>query len=183
MTVPEEKIEFLRTIEGLFIKGLGGDTDEGLKAKLRAAGLDLDRPLLPGYPAEQFHRWIQIAAGHVHPKLPLEESVRLIGQRSVPALEDSLIGRALASGLKIIGPRRTLERAERVFRNNSNYQEVKVLAITQNSARMGMAYVFGVPWYYQGVFEQALSIIGAKNVTVSVALSPPPGAIYDIKWD
>jgi uncharacterized protein (TIGR02265 family) len=88
-------------------------------AKLKVAGLDLNRPVMPGYPADDFQRWVRLAAAHIDPHLPLEEAVKLLGRRSVPGLEDTLIGRALSSGLKLIGLRRVMERVQRIFRNTA----------------------------------------------------------------
>lgn len=178
-----EKIEFARTIEGLFQKGLAAELDAALMAKLKVAGLDLNRPLLPGYPAADFHRWVQIAATHIHPHLPVDEAVRLVGRRSVPGLEDTLIGRALSSGLKLIGPRRAMERVQRIFRNNGNYQEVKVISMHEHGGRLAITDVFGLPTYYQGIFEAAAPLIGAKNAKITLAASPPPSATLDISWD
>jgi len=45
-----------------------------------------------------------------------------------------------------------------------------------------MSDVFGVPWYYQGVFESAVAIIGAKDAKVEVEPTPPPGAVLKISW-
>ncbi len=48
---PTEQIEFSQSVEGLFIKGLGSTLTPVMRDQLRAKGLDLDRPLRPGYPA------------------------------------------------------------------------------------------------------------------------------------
>ncbi len=179
---PVEQIEFARTIEGLFMKGLNADTDQVLKAKLKVAGLDFDRTLLPGYPAPLIHKWIQIAAEHLYPDLPLDEALRFVGQRSIPGLEDNLIGRALISGLKLLGPRRSLDRVQRIFRNNGNYQEITSTPISDTSTRLTISYGFGLPGFYQGVFEQCLLLIGAKKVEVKIVPSPPPIVVLEASW-
>ena len=46
----QERLMFAHAVEALFGRALRGQVTERLKARLRQAGLDLDRPLLPAYP-------------------------------------------------------------------------------------------------------------------------------------
>ncbi len=177
-----EQLEFSRSIEGLFIKGLGPLLTPSLKEQLRKAGLDIDKTLLPAYPAADFHRWLQVAAKALYPDDSLEEALRKLGHCAVAGLQDTIIGRALTAGLKLLGPRRSLERVHRVFRNNGNYQEASIVELTEKSATIHIHYVFGVPTYYQGLFEFVLNSMEAKNVKVTVVPSPPPGAVIHIEW-
>lgn len=178
----QEQIEFSQSVEGLFIKGLGSMLSPPQRQMLRAAGLDLDKPLRPGYPATDFHRWIGLAAGAVYPGLPREEAVRRVGHRAVAGLEEGLIGKALAAGLKLIGTKRSLQRIERIFKNNNNYQVATLVELTETHARVQLNQVFGLPSYYQGLFEGAVTAIGAKEPTVTILASPPPGVTLHIGW-
>jgi len=177
-----DQLEFARSIEGQFIKGLGPALTTEVKAKLRAAGLDLDGKILPAYPAADVHRWIGVAAKAVYPSDVMEEGARKMAHLMIAGLEDSLIGRALTAGLKLLGPRRSLDRVHRVFRNNGNYQEVTILEIGNDSARVRVEYVFGLPTYYQGLFEGVLRLIDAKNPTVKITGTPGPGTILQVNW-
>ncbi|MFZ5446759.1 MAG: DUF2378 family protein [Myxococcota bacterium] len=179
---PPEQIEFAPSIEGLFIKGVGAQLTPALKNKLRAEGLDLDKPLRPGYPAADFHRWIEMTAAALYPDEPREEAVRLLGHRAVTGLEEGLIGKAVAAALKLIGPKRGLQRADRIFKGNNNYQTATLLDLSENDAKLKLSEVFGLPTYYQGVFEASMAIIGTKNLKVKLLASPPPGAMLHITW-
>jgi uncharacterized protein (TIGR02265 family) len=181
MRTPEQ-IEFSQSVEGLFIKGVGSKLTPEIRVKLRAAGLDLDKPLRPGYPAADFHRWVELVATSLHPGETLAEAVRLVGHRAVSGLEEGLVGKALSAGLKLIGPRRALQRVDRIFKNNNNYQVATLVELTETDAKVKLGEVFGLPTYYQGLFEQAISVIGAKDPRVSLMASPPPGAMLHIVW-
>lgn len=176
-----EHIEFSQSVEGL-LKGIGTKVPSHLREALRTAGLDLDKPLRPGYPAADFHRWIELVGIGLHPDQTRDEAVRLVGHRAVAGLEEGLIGRAVSAGLKLIGPKRAFQRVERIFKNNNNYQEAQLVELTESSARVKLSQVYGLPTYYQGLFEASTRIIGAKSPTVTVLASPPPGALLEIAW-
>ncbi|MBX5480578.1 MAG: DUF2378 family protein [Myxococcaceae bacterium] len=178
-----DQLEFARSIEGTFLKGLGPDLTPEVKDKLRAAGLDLDRTLLPAYPAEEFHRWVRLAAAEVFPDVPEEEACRHIGFRTIAGLEDTVIGRALAAGLKLMGPKRSLQRLDRIFRNNNNYQQATLTELGERSVRVGLSNVFELPSFYQGVFEAAMKVTGAKQPRVTVVDATPPGVVFQVEWD
>ena len=177
-----EQIEFSQSVEGLFIKGIGPSLTTDIKQKLRSAGLDLDLPLRPGYPAGDFHRWVELVAKALYPNAARDEALRLVGHRAVAGLEEGLLGKAVSAGLKIIGPKRALQRVDRIFKNNNNYQIAQLVDLTETTARVTLNEVYGLPTYYVGLFETALRIIGAKDPRVSLLASPPPGAVLQITW-
>lgn len=179
---PIEKIEFSQSVEGLFIKGLGSILTPQLRQSLRDEGLDLDKPLRPGYPAADFHRWVDLVARTVFAEFDRDEAIRRVGHRAVAGLEEGLVGKALAAGLKLIGPKRSLQRVERIFKNNNNYQVATLVELTESDARVRLSDVFGMPTYYQGLFEAAVKAIGAKDPRVAVMASPPPGVTLHISW-
>lgn len=179
---PTELIEFSQSVEGLFIKGLGPMVTPQMKDHLRTKGLDLDKPLRPGYPAADFHKWVEYAATVVYPDDKKDEAVRRIGHRAVSGLEEGLIGKALAAGLKLIGPRRALQRVERIFKNNNNYQVATLLELTERDAKVRLSEVFGLPTYYLGLFEAVLALIGARDLKVTLLPSPGAGALLHIEW-
>ena len=103
----KESIEFSQSVEGLFLKGLSSHLTPEIRAQLRGAGLDLDRPLRPGYPAADFHKWIEVTARALHPELPIAEGTRLVGRYAISGLEEGIIGKAMAAGslpTEIAGP-------------------------------------------------------------------------------
>ncbi|HEY0882059.1 MAG TPA: DUF2378 family protein, partial [Archangium sp.] len=121
-----------------------------IKDSLRSKGLDLDKPLRPGYPAADFHKWVELVAAAVFPEDRRDEAIRKIGHRAVSGLEEGLVGKALSAGLKLIGPRRSLQRVERIFKNNNNYQVATLVEITERDAKVKLSEVYGMPTYYQG---------------------------------
>ena len=60
---------------------------------------------------------------------------------------------------------------------------VRALAVGQRGGRLSVGFTFGLPSFYQGVIEQALTNIGARNALVLVAASTPPSALYELSWE
>ncbi|MGA9521718.1 MAG: DUF2378 family protein [Myxococcaceae bacterium] len=177
-----EQLEFARSIEGTFIKALGPDLTPELKARLRSEGLDLDRPLLPAYSPEDYHRWIKVAAQELYVYDSSTEACRKLGFRSVAGLEDTMMGKALAAGLKLIGPMRSLQRIDRLVRHNNNYMLATVSDLNISGGRVHLSHVYGVPSYYAGFFEAAVKVSGGRNPRVTTLPAPPPGALYQLEW-
>ncbi len=182
MSSPEQ-LEFARSIEGSFIKALGADLTPALKGRLRAEGLDLDRPLLPAYPAEDYHRWLKVAATELYAYDSSTEALRKLGFRVVAGMADTIVGKALAAGLKLIGPMRSLQRMDRLVRHNNNYMVANVADLSITGGRVLLSHVYGVPSFYEGFFQAAVQLSGGRNPRVTVLPSPPPGALYQLEWE
>ena len=178
-----ERIEFQNTIEGVLTVGLKSEMSGPLKEKLKAAGLDMNKPLLPGYPPSQVFKWIAVAASHIFPGDSTDEGVRKLGMKSVTGLQETMLGKALKGALMIIGTRRSLHRAQRAFRSNNNYTEVTLAELSPTCMNLTLNHVNGYPTFYQGVFAGACELIGAKNCTVEILEKSLHGATYQVRWD
>jgi uncharacterized protein (TIGR02265 family) len=176
-------LEFQNTIEGVFLRSIGLDLTPELKTQLRAQGLDLDKPLLPAYPAEDFHRWVRTASVFLYPNNTEAEGLRFFGRRGLAGLSQTLLGKALKATFSILGPRRSLYRTSRAFRTNNNYTAVTVADRAPGSVELAFNEVYGLPTYYQGVAEGAGSLMNAKNYRVSIVDTSGRGARYLVQWD
>jgi len=176
-------LEFQNTIEGVLVRGLGADLTPELKAKLRTAGLDLDRKLLPAYPAAAFHEWVELASHHLWPTDSRDEALRKFGRRSLSGLADTMLGKAMKLSLTLIGTRRMLLRATRAFRSNNNYTEVTIEERSPTSMSLAFNDVYGAPTYYQGILEIGCEFTGTKGAVVQIENTDGLGARYVVTWD
>lgn len=120
---------FNHTIQGLFSRTFNEGVPAELKAQLRAAGVDLDKPLLPAYPVHTWCRCIELSAPVAFPRERRELAWRKLGERMIDGYQDSMIGSAMFSMLKLLGPKRTLQRAQKNFRTGNNYSEVRITEV------------------------------------------------------
>jgi len=123
---PETPLVFNHTVQGLFSRTFPDGVPPELKAQLRTVGVDLDKTLLPAYPTTTWSRCIELGARTAFPQEPRREVAwRRMGERMIDGYQDSMIGKAMFSMLQVLGPRRTLQRAQKNFRTGNNYTEVR----------------------------------------------------------
>ena len=120
---------FSHTLESLMSRAFPKGVPAELKVKLRALGVDLDKPLLPAYPRDTWARCIELSAPFSFPLERREVAWRKLGERMVDGYQDTMIGRAMFSTLRLLGPRRMLQRAQKNFRSGNNYTDVRLTEV------------------------------------------------------
>jgi uncharacterized protein (TIGR02265 family) len=162
----EERLEFGPSLRGLFIDALGPELTDAMKADLRAAGLNVDAPLLPAYPAATFAKCVRVVARGLKPDLSEDDALRSMGRRAVDGLSTNFIGRALLSVVRLLGIRRTLLRMERAFRNSNNYTRIETQQLTPTSMELTFNTVIGIPAYFEGVMSAVGEALGGSATQV-----------------
>ncbi|MFL5354133.1 DUF2378 family protein [Archangium sp.] len=120
---------FNHTLQGLFARTFHEGVPAELKAQLRSVGVDLDKQLLPAYPVQTWCRCVELSAPVAFPRERREMAWRKLGERMIDGYQDSMIGSAMFSMLKLLGPKRTLQRAQKNFRTGNNYSEVRITEV------------------------------------------------------
>jgi uncharacterized protein (TIGR02265 family) len=182
-TVPlSERVVFLPTVQSLFSRLPAGALTPELTQAVRALGIDLDRPLLTAYPFAIWARVLEVTARTVYPKEAAQDAHRLLGQRLIEGYVETGIGRALFALLKLIGPRRTLQRTAKAFRNGNNYCEATVTEVSPTEFIVWMNEVGTVPTMIAGVLQAGLTQAGAISVAVRVVRVDSVGMTYRVTW-
>ncbi len=179
----QNRLEFEQSVDGLFYGAIDALSRPQLKERLRTAGLDLDGRLAPAYPAEQFYRWVKIAAAELHPELSEDEACNRIGRLAVEkGLESTVLGRALLVVLKMYGTRRSMQRITKSFRNGNNYIEVTVNELAPTRLELIFNTVMETPGYFHGVLEAGLVTLGAKEPRVERRPQDGESCTYLLEW-
>ncbi|MGZ3457532.1 MAG: DUF2378 family protein [Archangium sp.] len=121
---------FTHTLQGLFSRTFHDGVPAELKVQLRTVGVDLDKPLLPAYPVQTWCRCVELSAPFAFPRERREVAWRKLGERMIDGYQDSMIGSAMFSMLRLLGPRRMLQRAQKNFRTGNNYSEVRITEVS-----------------------------------------------------
>ncbi len=177
-----EQLEFAHVFEGLFMRGLKDHLDDRLKARLKEKGLDLSKPLDPAYPSHVLSDCIIVAAQTVYPSLPLDQALNAVGHAFFRGYTGTMLGQAMLQLLRLLGPRRTLERMQRNFRTGNNYMETRFKALGPQNVELWFNETRGIPAYFQGILEQGGNDIGAKNMQVSYRDDPAGGTWFAVTW-
>lgn len=177
------RVEFEQSVDGLFRGALKAHEDAALVDELRAAGLDLSRKLAPGYAAEDFYRWMQIAARHRFPGITDEEACREVGRLAViNGLRSTLLGAAVLKAMQLLGVRRSLHRIGRTFRNGNNYIEARVSELSPTAMEIQLGPIVGAASYFEGVLEEGPRQMGVKDVFVTRTRTVGEDVVYRVEW-
>jgi len=175
-----ERVIFPAQVEGL-LRGLSPDVGPSLKGKLKAAGLDVDAPFPPAWPAAHLGDWLNVASAEIYAELSREEAHRRIGQRFIEGWQRTMLGGALSQFLALLGPKRALERLTRAFRTGDNFSETscqfpqeRVALVTVKSQRL--------PHYIAGILEAGLALVKA-NGRVAVEEDTDERMVFRVEWD
>lgn len=178
----EDEVVFDNTVDALFRRALGSKLGAGTRGRLREAGLDLDAPLRPAYPRLTYYRCVHIVAEDLYRTLPSPEAMFQLGAAFIHGFNETLLGKAVLSVVRMLGPKRTLARMDQNFRSSNNYMKTELVERGPGSFELKLSQVSGVPDYFRGVIQTALTIAGAKNLVVKVVASDGTAATLTVQW-
>lgn len=175
-----DKLIFAQTFEGLF-RAVSARLDERLSEALRQLGVDPNAELKPAYPLAVFLATVKLLGHELFPEAPEEERQYQLGCLFMDGYRQTMVGRAMVGMMRIIGPRRTLERLSRQFRTGNNFSETKVEDLGPNECRLWCNQVT-VPGWYRGLVTKGLEFSGATNVQISLIAHDAAGGTFHIRW-
>lgn len=120
------------------------------------------------------------AASRFGDKEPLTRFTE-VGRLFWSGYEKTLVGSALTAMLRVLGPRRTLDRMTRNFRTANNYTEVTVDSLAPNHHLVRVNYV-ARPGFYLGIIESGCLRAGAKDLLVKLVETRNDSPVYEVKW-
>lgn len=178
----EDRKVLSQVVEGLLRHGVGERVTPRLRERLRQVGLDLDRPLLPAYPVEQWKHCLHIIVEELYPGLPREESFRQLAAAHVEGYGRTLVGRALMRLLKLLGPKRTVRQMVQALRSSDNYTEARLTERGPGHYELWMNSVLDAPGYAESLFVSFLRVSGAEEPQAAMVRHEEEGTVYLLTW-
>jgi len=180
--MPDELLVFEQTIEAVYVRALHGRLPPTCKARLRQAGLDLDQKLRPAYPFTSWMTFLRITAEELYPGEPLEIGAFKIGEACIDGFRETMLGRAVLSLLRVLGPKRALMRATQNFRAGNNYTESRIKEVSPRQYELWMNEVGSLPTFTAGILHAGLRTAGAESVRVDLSGYDGHACTYCISW-
>jgi uncharacterized protein (TIGR02265 family) len=180
--MPDELLVFEQTIEAVYVRALHGRLPPTCKARLRQAGLDLDQKLRPAYPFTSWMTFLRITAEELYPGEPLEIGAFKIGEACIDGFRETMLGRAVLSLLRVLGPKRALMRATQNFRAGNNYTESRIKEVSPRQFELWMNEVGSLPTFTAGILHAGLRTAGAESVRVDLSGYDGHACTYCISW-
>ncbi len=167
----DEPLAFASMVEGMR-RALAGRLDEPAFKKFEELGIPMRGPMKPTYPRDVWMRVSLYAGQLLNPSLPPKEQRVALGRRFVRGYIETLVGKALAAALRVLGPKRALMRLERSFRTGNNYSKA-VLRETPEGIELDILDA-QYPEWYEGMVLESLEVTGAKDASVKAVRYEPP---------
>jgi uncharacterized protein (TIGR02265 family) len=177
-----DKLVFESSIEGLFHRGLGDRITPGLRAELKALGIDLTKKLPPAVSRETWYLALGAAARHCFPRVDKNLALKEIGVLLMKGIEETIFGRTMAPVVRLLGPRRLIERVPKNMKSANNFAESTVTALAPTEYQLDVNDVGDAPEVFQGSLEEIARWAGAKTVDVTFEFQKPPSARFVIRW-
>lgn len=175
-----EKLIFAQTFEGL-LRSLTGKLTPRLATGLRERGFDPGLPLLPAYPQAVFVEVVSFLSRELHPGLGPDDASCALGRGFMDGYGETMVGRAMMAMMRLIGPRRTLERVSRQFRTGNNFSETKLTPVGATEYHLWVNEC-RLPGWYIGLLSRGLELAGAKAVKVELIHRDQAGGNFRVQW-
>jgi uncharacterized protein (TIGR02265 family) len=176
-----EQLWFEPAVDGFFVRGVGADMTPVLREQLRALGVDVKK-LAPAYPVPVMAKAIDLTIAALYVDRSRAEGLRELGRVFMRGYAQTLVGAAMTQLMKVIGPRRSLERMQRNFRTGTNFIETRFTALGEKAAELWFNDVSGMPELFAGILEAGGRMTGAGDVVVTFAPGPGADCTYRVSW-
>jgi uncharacterized protein (TIGR02265 family) len=183
----KEPVAFDQLMEGLLLHAMKGLLDGEARRKLRALGVDVERPLLSAYPLSTLLGTLKICVEVRYPDLPREEARYQLGLRAIEGFGATGMGKALFGMARMWGARKMLSHMTRVFQTGVNHAraqsrelpngdvEVKVDVLPEFHAAISPMPGLD-PHFVRGIIAQLVEVCGTR-VPVSLVVPTDPSGL------
>ncbi|MBZ4334393.1 DUF2378 family protein [Corallococcus interemptor] len=178
----DERVIFSSSVDSLYRKVLAPSLTPELVDRLRARGLNLHAPLLAAYPLAVWVDCLEDTARTLHPDQPVEQGRRLMGRRMVEGYAQTLVGGAVLTLARVVGPMRSLERMQHNFRSGNNYTETRLTVLGPTQADLWFNEPEPLEGFVDGVLEEGMLRVGVQGFTLHRTRHSPESATYHLEW-
>ncbi|WNG22714.1 DUF2378 family protein [Cystobacter fuscus] len=179
----DTSLVFNHTVQGLFSRAFPQGVPASLKEKLRAAGVDLDKPLLPAYSIKTWSQCVVLSAPVAFPNELPSVAWHKLGERMIDGYQETMIGRAMFASLRLLGPRRMLLRAKRSFRSGNNYTEVQFTDVSETEMDLWFNETDEVLRHFTaGLVMAGMRMGGAELPQVGILHTDSRGVTFRATW-
>ena len=105
-----------------------------------------------------------------------------LGHAFIEGYAHTLVGSAVMSMSRLLGPGRTLARLTRSLRTANNYSEARLTAHAPNRYALWVNEPSDTEGFMEGVLHAGLRMAGAREPLVQRARSGPAACEYSLSW-
>lgn len=151
-----------------------------LVERLKALGVDPANP--EDLAQDVWRQLLPLAAEELFPSAPRDEALRQLGSALLLAWNESLVGKALFTTVRVIGIPRGLTRLSANFRTSNSFTESTAREVGPKDFEVWVSDVNRAPSYIQGLLTAAVTLAGGSEVRVEVLTLEGEGVNYRVRW-
>ncbi|MBJ6763023.1 DUF2378 family protein [Myxococcaceae bacterium JPH2] len=178
----DERVIFGNTVDSLYRKTLARDLSPDLRRRLREFGMDVEAPLLAAYPHPVWVKCLDEVSQALYPGVPTDVARRQLARRWIEGYAQTLVGAAVLTLARVVGPMRSLERMTHNFRSGNNFTETRLTVLGASSADLWFNEPEATEGFVEGVLEEGLVRIGVKGLTLARTRHGPDACTYHLQW-
>lgn len=177
----EDRLIYSEVVEGLIQHGLRGQVSLRLRERLRQLGLDVDR-LPSSFPVVKWWPCLYVIVEETFPGVPVQEGFRRLARQHVEGYGRTLLGRATLRVLRLLGPKRMVQRMPNVLSSTDNYTVGTVREREPSAWELTLNSNGQPPGYIESLFESLLEACGAREPVVKAVASSPDSSTWLLSW-
>jgi uncharacterized protein (TIGR02265 family) len=179
--VAEEKLIYREGITNLLDSvraRLGPKVRERLRVE---AGID-ESALKPSYPLGAHDSAVKVLAEELYPGKPMDDATYEVGRGLMANYGRGVLGRALFSLIRLIGPMRMLKRVPQYFRQTNNYADVKIDVVGPTAYELAHNEVGAWPHFLRGSMQGSGEVIGLDGHAVELLAYDGHAGRFRVSW-
>lgn len=148
--------------------------------ELKALGVDASRPT--ELPIAVWDALLRTTAKRLSPGKNEADALDDLGREQLRGYAEGLVGRALLTVLRLIGPRRTMLRMMENYRTADNVTEVKATELSPSAIDLEFNSDFNVPTFIRGLLDETLVLLRAKDPKVVFKKQASGSTVFSVSW-
>jgi uncharacterized protein (TIGR02265 family) len=117
------------------------------------------------------------------PDRPMDVARRLLARRWIEGYAQTLVGAAVLTLARVVGPMRSLERMTHNFRSGNNFTETRLTVLGASSVDLWFNEPESTEGFVEGVLEEGLLRIGVKGLAIARTRHGPDACTYHLQWN
>ncbi len=170
--------EGITNILAAFRSRVGPKIRERLRAEL---GID-EQALKPSYPLATHDAMVKLLGQELFTGQPLDTATYEVGRAMLNHFGRGVLGRAIFSIIRLVGPMRMLKRTPDYYKQNNNYADVKIEVLGEKSYVVDHNEVGAVPHYWRGTMQGSGEVIGLAGHAVDLLEYDGHRAKFRVRW-
>ncbi len=148
--------------------------------ELKALGFDASRPT--EVTLDMWETLMRRSAKRLSPQKTEADALNDLGREQLRGYTEGLVGRALSTLLRLIGPRRTMLRMMENYRTADSVTEVKSTELSPTAIELEFSSDFNMPTYVSGLMEETLVMLRAKDPKVEFKKQATGSTVFSVSW-